>query len=212
MLEIERRIAAWRESMSAALPAAPETVRELEEHLREEIERLESLGLERGEAFERAAQRLGEAEALAREFGRARSRWFGTVHSEGTRLTAYLAGSLGVAGIFVFSTIALSAGLRVASGAVRKGTVYSNGFELALLASWIAVCVLAALASRRFLAGPTIGDARGLVTFNLLALWMLIGWWVGPSALSYAAKVATIMTALGALWILRRVWVSKLAT
>ncbi len=70
MADLETEIERWRARLAEELPGSPETVRELEEHLREEME----LGLRRGltpaEAFDRARARLGDAVALGREFAR----------------------------------------------------------------------------------------------------------------------------------------------
>ncbi|HEY1109653.1 MAG TPA: permease prefix domain 1-containing protein, partial [Opitutaceae bacterium] len=73
MRELENRIAAWRETMAAELPA--ETVRELEEHLREHIAAQCAEGVEPEAAVARAVERLGDTKALAREFARVGSGW-----------------------------------------------------------------------------------------------------------------------------------------
>lgn len=73
MREEETKIAAWRRSMHAALPG--ETVRELEEHLREHIAALRAEGLSLETAFARAVERLGDTKALAREFERTNAGW-----------------------------------------------------------------------------------------------------------------------------------------
>lgn len=75
MPELEENIAAWRARVNAALPEQEETVRELEEHLREDIETLRRAGMGAEEAFARSVERLGDPTAVAREFGRMGARW-----------------------------------------------------------------------------------------------------------------------------------------
>ncbi len=73
MSELEAKIAAWRKTMSAALPR--DTVRELEEHLREQVAALQSEGLGADAAFARAVERVGDVKELVREFERMDRRW-----------------------------------------------------------------------------------------------------------------------------------------
>lgn len=61
--------------MTAALPHGQQTVAELEAHLREHIAARQRAGSSEDEAFAAAEQRLGEPEAVAREFNRLPSRW-----------------------------------------------------------------------------------------------------------------------------------------
>src|SRR2546428_2786944 len=71
MPDLEKQIAAWRRQMLAAGIKAPVLLDELESHLREEIEQQMRLGLSARQAFEVAAQRIGEARALKTEFAKA---------------------------------------------------------------------------------------------------------------------------------------------
>lgn len=75
--ELEQKIAAWRARLSAALPGQEETVRELEEHLRDHIEGQMRRGRAADAAFTQAVARIGEPRALAREFARAQPGWRG---------------------------------------------------------------------------------------------------------------------------------------
>ena len=75
MPDLETNIAAWRTRLDAALPDQAETVRELETHLRDHLEKLQRAGVPAGEAFAQAVHRLGESRVIAREFSRLRSSW-----------------------------------------------------------------------------------------------------------------------------------------
>jgi hypothetical protein len=78
MRELEQKFAEWRARANAALPGQPETVGEIEEHLRDHVAALMQKGVEPLAAFAAAVKRLGEPETLAREFGRVGSGWLPT--------------------------------------------------------------------------------------------------------------------------------------
>ncbi len=59
MRELETKIAAWRERMSAALPGREQTVQELEEHLRDQCAALIAQGVAPEEAWLEAERRMG---------------------------------------------------------------------------------------------------------------------------------------------------------
>src|SRR5688500_10097813 len=65
MVDLERRIAQWRQTMASSLGERADVLDELETHLREEVERRVLAGEAPITAFEAAAQRLGNAPALA---------------------------------------------------------------------------------------------------------------------------------------------------
>jgi hypothetical protein len=75
MPELERLIADWRATLERTVGRA-ETIRELEAHLRDHIDALVRSGVPAPVAFEQAVRRLGEPQAIAREFSRARRRWW----------------------------------------------------------------------------------------------------------------------------------------
>ncbi|HWD94441.1 MAG TPA: permease prefix domain 1-containing protein [Verrucomicrobiae bacterium] len=66
----EIAIAQWREQLRACGIKSPQTLDELEMHLREAIEELTSLGMTEQQAFEEALQRLGKPECLIAEFNK----------------------------------------------------------------------------------------------------------------------------------------------
>ena len=75
MSKLESRIAEWRARMLQALPQRDETVAELEEHLRENCAELQRQGKSDDEAFAVAQKRMGEPEAIRREFDRMPAGW-----------------------------------------------------------------------------------------------------------------------------------------
>jgi hypothetical protein len=78
---LDRRIDDWREHVSRNRAIAPTDADELEDHLREQIERLQNSGLSQEEAFLVAIRRVGNLDAVAQEFARAHSErlWTHTV-------------------------------------------------------------------------------------------------------------------------------------
>jgi uncharacterized protein involved in exopolysaccharide biosynthesis len=67
MFNLESEIRKWRQSMAAA-HLTPETLAELEEHLREDIERQMRAGIDAVDALRAAMGRMGEPNALRQEF------------------------------------------------------------------------------------------------------------------------------------------------
>jgi len=68
MFNLEQAIADWRQKMLAAGIETPVPLEELELHLREEMERQVSKGMEAQEAFDKATKSIGEAQSLKAEF------------------------------------------------------------------------------------------------------------------------------------------------
>ena len=68
MPDLESFLAQWRASLPAAPHLPPETLDELEGHLRERIEQLIASGVPEAEACQRAATELGNSETIATEF------------------------------------------------------------------------------------------------------------------------------------------------
>lgn len=92
MPELEQLIAEWRASMNASSHASRETLDELENHLREEVEKLLRSGLSETEAFQRAVAKLGSPATLAGEFEKLRgASW----------LPVKLVAGIGIAGALV---------------------------------------------------------------------------------------------------------------
>lgn len=70
MFDLEGEIGTWRGRLASKGSLSKESLDELEGHLRDEIEDLSGKGLETDEAFLISAKRIGNLDALAREFGR----------------------------------------------------------------------------------------------------------------------------------------------
>jgi hypothetical protein len=73
MESVETQIAEWRANVAKAPAVKGRDVAELEDHLRNEIEELCAVGLASDEAFLVAVKRMGELDAVSREFAREHS-------------------------------------------------------------------------------------------------------------------------------------------
>lgn len=71
--DLERRIEEWRGHLDRARAVGTADADELESHLREQIDALRAAGLDEDEAFLIAVKRLGELDAISREFARTNS-------------------------------------------------------------------------------------------------------------------------------------------
>jgi hypothetical protein len=68
MFDLEQSIKEWRRQMLAAGVKTPVPLEELECHLREDVEQQAKSGLSEAEAFTGAVQKIGEAQAVKKEF------------------------------------------------------------------------------------------------------------------------------------------------
>ena len=68
MVDLEQAIADWRQQMLAAGIKTPVPLEELENHLREEIERQTGAGLSEMETFKASVRKIGLAQAVQGEF------------------------------------------------------------------------------------------------------------------------------------------------
>src|SRR5687768_12726530 len=73
MESVEAQIAEWRAYVSTAPGVNGHDVDELEDHLRHQIADLNAAGLTTDEAFLVAVKRMGELDAVSREFAREHS-------------------------------------------------------------------------------------------------------------------------------------------
>ena len=73
MESVEPQIADWRAYVASAPAVNGRDVDELEDHLRHQIAELSAAGLTADEAFLIAVKRLGDIDALSREFAREHS-------------------------------------------------------------------------------------------------------------------------------------------
>ncbi|MGO8928671.1 MAG: permease prefix domain 1-containing protein [Limisphaerales bacterium] len=68
MFDLDQAILEWRQQMAVGGIKMPDALDELESHLRDEVDQQVCLGLSQQEAFDTAAQRIGESKALKQEF------------------------------------------------------------------------------------------------------------------------------------------------
>lgn len=68
MFDLEQSIKEWRRQMLAAGVKTPVPLEELECHLREDVEQQAKAGLSEAEAFTGAVQKIGQAQAVKKEF------------------------------------------------------------------------------------------------------------------------------------------------
>lgn len=87
MFNLETAITEWRSQMSGCR-LAPDTLDELESHLRDELEQQLKFGLEAQPAFAAAVRKIGQPGALEAEFMKSRT-------MKGYRLSAIINSSLG---------------------------------------------------------------------------------------------------------------------
>jgi hypothetical protein len=73
MLDLEQSISEWRKQMLASGIKSPVPLEELENHLREEIERQIESGINVQRAFEYAVEKIGGGKSLENEFKKANS-------------------------------------------------------------------------------------------------------------------------------------------
>jgi hypothetical protein len=70
MFDLESSISTWRSRMLAAGIRQPDTLDELEAHLRQDFDALQTSGIPAPEAFESAVSRLGNSDSMRREFSK----------------------------------------------------------------------------------------------------------------------------------------------
>lgn len=193
MRELETKIAAWRERMSAALPGREQTVQELEEHLRDQCAALIAQGVAPEEAWLEAERRLGAVEGVAREFDRLAAPWWCGARRGIARLLAYGSGVLGVAGFAFYLGWTFWGFARLLDGRSLPVDPRWAGSWQALSVALTLASALAVRASGRFLARPSAGDLRGVIAFNLLAIWMVASGFMERLTIAHEAKVSVIL-------------------
>lgn len=198
---LEARIASWRAYLRRQRTIEAADADELEDHLRNQVASLTDAGLAADEAFLVAVKRLGELDALTREFAREHSDrlWkqlvargnSGAADSPRERTEALAALGLAVAAAAAFKLPAL-AGFEPDDGAARENFYALNAslFVLPCLAAYlawkrrirtarcvpavIAFGVAAALANA--IAFEEGGSTQLLAAMHLpIALWLVVG-------------------------------------
>lgn len=119
--DLNLAIQRWREDLSRSAAFRNENLNELESHLRDSIDRLQTPQLSDAEAFLIASQRIGSARQLEAEFGKlnGRSLW-------ADRLLWVLIGIQGWMALSVFCSVITLCANRVATGASMRQGYYSD--------------------------------------------------------------------------------------
>src|SRR4051812_26653281 len=95
MFDLEKAIRDWRRQLVASGVNSRAVLKELESHLREEIERQSELGLKPKAAFEEAIQRMGDPACIHQEFAK--------VNGTSPLLRIFRVGSWFAAGLMLLS-------------------------------------------------------------------------------------------------------------
>jgi len=196
-MTLEEQIDQWRSYLRRRQAIHPVDVAELEDHLREQVALLAGAGLSIDEAFLVAVKRMGELDALSREFAREHSErlWKQLVVSSDSAEPRERARTEGI----VAFCLAVAAALLVKAPALfglelgRDGGFYARNmsfFVLPLLAGyfvwkrrldrralpWLAAgCVAACGLANGYPFVPG-GSPEGLTVLHLpIALWLVVG-------------------------------------
>jgi hypothetical protein len=197
-MSLEEQIALWRSYLRRRQAVHPADVAELEDHLREQVGGLVAAGLLTDEAFLVAVKRMGNLDALSREFARehADRLWKqlvvaaeGADHRAGVHTDALIAFSLAVAAAVAIKVPALF-GMEI--GAADAGFYARNLglFVLPFVAGYFAwkrqldpgvvgwlsgAFVAAAVFGNAYPFAPG-GDTANLTALHLpVALWLVVG-------------------------------------
>lgn len=138
MSDVEEQIEQWRTGLANSETLGHTDIRELETHLREEIEHLEPLGLSGEEAFLVARHRLGDTAALAGEFLK--------INAHARLLQRYCWGIMGVLLYFTATTVASGA------SALSRQLAYMAGLRQINLGLLAGLAEIAAFAGTILLA------------------------------------------------------------
>jgi len=128
MFDLEKSIAAWRIQMLVAGIKFPVPLKELEIHLREEIERQLHNGIGAQAAFDAAVKQLGHADALIEELPnkqvRLNVRFINLIH---LRVYCFLVAPVLVSLVWIFPTSSVGHYVYVNVPAVLLAALYTGG-------------------------------------------------------------------------------------
>ena len=138
MFELETALANWKRSLVANDTVGPEEALELEEHLRESVTDLGSVGLSQREAFLVGADRLGHPSELEQEYAKVdvTAQWRKPVF---WMLAGYIAMIAAHAVVSLTVTVAKTAMTFAGAGGIATGIVAI----IAMAVMWIGLAVLA---------------------------------------------------------------------
>ena len=195
---IEEQIALWRSFLRRRQAIHSVDVAELEDHLREQIDGLLEAGLAADEAFLVAVKRMGDLDALSREFAREHSErlWKQLVVAQsasGETSSRSMKEALVAFGLAVAAAVAIKLPAAFGIGLDGNDGFYVRNLSLFVLpfltgyfawkrglgartAGWLAASFVAAAAlinTYPFVAG---GDTEALAGLHLpIALWLAVG-------------------------------------
>lgn len=109
MEDMESQIAEWRSYMAKSPAVDDHDVEELESHLRDQVDGLRATGLSGDEAFLVAMKRMGDLDAISREFAREHSRrlWKQLVLQDNEAPTPRLGGSFEAVSFAIVAAVAV---------------------------------------------------------------------------------------------------------
>lgn len=197
---LEERIAEWRDYVRRRQAIHTVDVDELEDHLRSQVADLREAGLDEDEAFLIAVKRIGDLEALSREFA--------SEYSERLWKRLVLAADAGESGVGWNREALVAVGLAVAAGVAIKvpelfgvhlddpdpnPSFYLRNFSLFVLPFlagffawkrgmefvgllWLVAPFMAAALAMNLLPFTPLGHTESLAALHLpMALWLTVG-------------------------------------
>jgi hypothetical protein len=169
MFDLEKSVAEWRRQMCAAGIKSSVSLLEMENHLREEVERQMCLGLSAQAAFEMAVAAIGQATQLAPEFNKVA----GWDKAQTRRLAGFFYAS--ILGFYLLATVRVMFKSDLSAGEWLMGLTAQMVLLLASYLLWRnAGRFLPSIASRRVQSAiGLIGGVSGVVWFLAFA-WCLL--------------------------------------
>lgn len=206
MFDLNRSLDQWRRQLQRGGQCLDEDIAELEEHLREEAQALEKLGLSSEEAFFLAARRLGRVDMLQDEFGKVNAgyAWLTRFRWMAVGVVVYLLGtSLAEAVYRGIVAIAASSGLTgywtgvfaiILTAAVISGGAYL--FHLAMRGYNVGQRIDISIAKRRSRIGLVGGILACSIALSLcsIVLRMWIIYQVGPADFGRLTAVPSLLS------------------
>lgn len=197
--QLEQQIAAWREYVERPDAISGRDVDELEDHLRDQIDRLAASGLAPDEAFLVAVKRMGGLDDLSREFAREHSErlWKQLVIAEPEPVATRSRALLLAIGLAVAAAVAIKVPALFGIGFETGGDFYARNIAvlvLPFLAAYFLILRRASAATVVMVAVPFAIAALVLnlypfgsdaATLTLAAIHVVVALWI-VTGISYA--------------------------
>ncbi|WP_127473188.1 permease prefix domain 1-containing protein [Microbacterium sulfonylureivorans] len=190
--QVEQQITAWREYVGRRDAIAGRDVDELEDHLRDQIERLEASGLAPDEAFLVAVKRMGGLDDLSREYAREHSErlWKQLVVAEPEAAPSRSGPMLLAVGFAVAAAVAIKVPALFGADFSSDGDFYARNLAVLVLPFLAAYFLVRRRSSAATVAMVAVPFAVAALALNLYPF--------GPDA---ATLVLAAIHAVVALWI-----------